>query len=58
MEELEPDLFPSHRVTLKKRYNLLLTQQAGMSNLSLETLLSQKYRKLTYYRSDATVKKA
>lgn len=34
MEALETDFFPSHRVTLKKRYNLLLTQQAGTSYIS------------------------
>lgn len=43
MEALETDLFPSHRVTLKKRYNLLLTQQTGTSHLSFQIMLSQKY---------------
>lgn len=37
MEALETDLFHSHRVTLKKRYNLLLTQQTGTSYLPLQT---------------------
>lgn len=34
MDGLETDLFLSHRVTLKKRYNLLLTQQTGTSHIS------------------------
>lgn len=36
MKALETDLVHSHRVTLKKRYNLLLTQQTGTSPLSFQ----------------------
>ncbi|CAI7582878.1 unnamed protein product [Penicillium viridicatum] len=39
------DKYSRHRVTLKKRYNLLLTQQAGTSHLSLQTFASSEVPK-------------